>query len=382
MKKRCHAAVLSSIVSGLFLSGGSFTQPTAAFDSVPFVASPRPKEIGVLRKNHKLRKVVFIGKGKIKGPEDVAIDEQGRLYSGSTFNGKIYRITPATANGAEVTQVFADPGGGMTLGLMFIKGGDLIACNCPKGLLSIDKDGKVTTLVEKIDGKPLYWADDLDIASDGKVYFSEASRAHKLVSEYDTMFLDLLEGNPYGKLFVYDPVSKETRLLLKDLYFANGVALSKDEDYVLVNETFRYRVRRFWLKGPKAGTNDIFADNLPGMCDGINRDPEGNYWVSIVAPRTAYMDFVQARPRLKRFDSHLPRFMWGKIDHYGMVLKLDQSGTIIDCLRDPSGKVWTVTNTVPWKNFLFLGSLRGNAIARYDLSNDLSKQPCNRSLPP
>lgn len=38
-------------------------------------------------------------------------------------------------------------------------------------------------------------------------------------------------------------------MLLKDLYFANGVALSKDESFVLVAETFQYRISRYWLKG-------------------------------------------------------------------------------------------------------------------------------------
>jgi sugar lactone lactonase YvrE len=356
---------------GLFLLIGTFwtISPALAFECSPFVPSPRPKQIGVLAKNHKLRKVVFIAKGKVKGPEDIAFDKQGRIYTGSTFDGKVYRITPATADGAKEVQVFADPGGGMTLGLMFDQNENLIACNCPKGLLSLDKEGKVTTLVDRVGDQPVSWTDDLDIASDGKIYFSDASRPPKQVRGYDSMFLDLLGGNAWGKLLVYDPISKETRTLLKDLYFANGVALSKDEDYVLVNETFRYRVHRFWLKGPKAGSDDIFADNLPGMPDGINRDSDGNYWVCLVAPRTAYMDYVQARPKLKKLFSHLPKFTWGRIERYGMVLKLDQSGAIVECLRDPSGKVWSVTNAVPWKHFLFLGSLRSNAIARYDLQS-------------
>jgi hypothetical protein len=61
-------------------------------------------------------------------------------------------------------------------------------------------------------------------------------------------------------------------VLLKDLYFANGVALSANEDFVLVNETYRYRISRYWLKGEQAGTQDVFIDNLPGLPDNLQAD--------------------------------------------------------------------------------------------------------------
>ena len=62
-----------------------------------------------------------------------------------------------------------------------------------------------------------------------------------------------------------DPATGKTETLLKDLYFANGVTLSANEDFVLVNETYRYRITRYWLSGEKAGTHDVFIDNLPGL---------------------------------------------------------------------------------------------------------------------
>jgi sugar lactone lactonase YvrE len=201
------------------------------------------------------------------------------------------------------------------------------------------------------------------------IYFSDATCQFPKQNGYRSMFFDLLSGLPHGELFAYDPSRGETRSLLKGLYFANGVALSKEQDYILVNETFRYRVRRFWLKGPKAGTSDLFAENLPGMVDGISTDSDGDYWVSIVAPRSGYMDYVQARPKLKKLFSHLPHPIWGGFPHYGMVLKLNKSGEIVESLQDPTGRVWSVTNAVPWKNFLFVGSLRAGAIAKLELSD-------------
>ena len=38
---------------------------------------------------------------------------------------------------------------------------------------------------------------------------------------------------------------------MSGLFFANGVTLGPNEDYVLVNETGMGRVHRLWLKGEK-----------------------------------------------------------------------------------------------------------------------------------
>lgn len=52
-------------------------------------------------------------------------------------------------------------------------------------------------------------------------------------------YLDVLEAKPYGQLLKYDPSTKETSLVLDNLAFANGVALSRNEDYLVVCETWK-----------------------------------------------------------------------------------------------------------------------------------------------
>ena len=54
--------------------------------------------------------------------------------------------------------------------------GNLIIADAIQGLISIDIDGKINTLSRKSDSDniPLNFVDDLDIASDGKIYFSDA----------------------------------------------------------------------------------------------------------------------------------------------------------------------------------------------------------------
>ncbi|KAK2395822.1 Calcium-dependent phosphotriesterase superfamily protein [Trifolium repens] len=70
-------------------------------------------------------------------------------------------------------------------------------------------------------------------------------------------------------------MSNETVIVLDDLAFANGVALSKDEDYVVVCETWKFRCLKHWLKGINNGKTDIFIENLPAGPDNINLAPDG-----------------------------------------------------------------------------------------------------------
>lgn len=79
------------------------------------------------------------------------------------------------------------------------------------------------------------FADDVIEASDGSLYFSVASTKFGL----HDWFLDVLEARPHGQLLKYNPSSNEVSILLDHLSFANGVALSPDEDYLLVCETWK-----------------------------------------------------------------------------------------------------------------------------------------------
>ena len=79
-----------------------------------------------------------------------------------------------------------------------------------------------------------------------------------------------MEHRPLGRLLVYNPETKTTTTLLDNLYFANGVAIGSDGTFVLFNETYMYRVQKYWIKGEKAGTSEIVIDKIPGFPDNIS----------------------------------------------------------------------------------------------------------------
>ncbi len=340
----------------------------APIDPAAYQPPSPPALAGVLEPNRDLRSAELLAAGRVRGPEDVAVDGQGRIYAG-TEDGRIVRVTLDA--GGEAVETFAETGG-RPLGLDFDPGGNLIVADGLEGLLSVDAGGRVETLTTEAGGEPFGFADDLDVAADGRIYFSDAS------SRFGpgAYLYDLLESRPHGRLLRYDPLTGETEVLLDGLYFANGVALSRDEDFVLVNETYRYRITRYWLAGPRAGTSEVFLDNLPGFPDGVSSNHRGTFWVALFTVRNPLMDRLHPRPLLKGLLSKLPRFLWPKPAPYGLVLAVDEEGRIRRSLHDPGGeRVLEVTSAEEAGGFLYLGNLSRGRIARLELRRPGRKVP-------
>lgn len=330
-------------------------------DPLPYEPPTPPALRGVLAPNEQLRAAEVFFADRITGPEDVAVDAAGRIYGGAE-DGRIVRIT-LDAEGNPSLETFADTGG-RPLGLHFDAAGRLIVADAMKGLLAIDGAGVVTALSKTADGVDFRFTDDLDIGSDGRIYFSDASWKH----DHHHYLFDLLEARPHGRLLVYDPTTGRTEVLLDDLYFANGIALSQDESFVLVNETYRYRITRYWLKGPKAGQHDLFIDNLPGFPDGISSNRRGTFWLALFTVRNPSADGLHPKPFLKRQLAKLPNLFWPKPAPYGWVLGLDEEGRIVHNLQDPGGRTITqVTSAEEADGYLYLGNLKAKGIGRLKL---------------
>lgn len=93
-------------------------------------------------------------------------------------------------------------------------------------------------LTDEAEGVKIKFADAVDVAKDGMIYFTDASYKYS----YNDFIWDVLEGKPHGRLLSYDPTTKETKVLVSDLYFANGVAVSPDQSFVIFCETVMYDV--------------------------------------------------------------------------------------------------------------------------------------------
>jgi len=210
---------------------------------------------------------------------------------------------------------------------------------------------------------PFGFTDDVDVAKDGTIYFTDATwKFHA-----PNYMADLMECRGNGRFLAYDPKTKTTRALIDELYFANGVAIAPDQSFVLVNETWKYRVLRYWLSGDKKGTWDVFIDNLPGYPDNISLNGNGTFWLALANPRNPQADALAPHPFLRKVVWRLPSFAMPQAVRYSFVLGLNRDGNVTHNLQGPLGKLAPVTSVNEFGEYLYLGSVEDNAIGRVPL---------------
>lgn len=324
-------------------------------DPVAWTPPPAPPLTDIYQPNKLLASIERLEVGP--QPEDMAFDRQGRIYTGLE-DGRIMRLQP---NGS-LPDLFVDTGG-RPLGLVFDGVGNLLVADAYQGLLSISPNGSITVISVEVGGFPFRLTDGVDVAADGTVYFSDAS------SKFDNSqyMADIFEQRPHGRLLAYYPKNKTTKVLLDGLYFANGVALSPDQSFVLVVETNTYRVQRYWLKGPKKGQSEIFADNLPGFPDGISSNDNDTFWIAFISIRDQDNDAICQHPFLLKILMRLPS-AFSVLKPYGLVIGLDNNSTVTKNLQDPSGSYAQITSVREHNNSLYLGSIAESALGRLPLN--------------
>ncbi|GFQ04290.1 protein strictosidine synthase-like 7 [Phtheirospermum japonicum] len=183
---------------------------------------------------HMLRGSEKIGDGQLSAPEDIAYDPRtGVIYTGCQDGWVSRAILPkGSGSGSVVVEKWVNTGG-RPLGIAHGLHSEVIVADADKGLLNISRDGAIELLTDEADGLKFKLTDAVDIGPDGTLYFTDASFKHS----FKEHVLDFLEGRPHGRFLSYDPSTKQTQVLVKDLYFANGVAVSADQSFVIFCET-------------------------------------------------------------------------------------------------------------------------------------------------
>ena len=290
------------------------------------------------------------------GPEDVVVDEQGRVVTG-VEDGRILRLSD---DGRRIDQV-ADTGG-RPLGIELLGDGRLLVCDAKAGLLAVDLEGgSVEPLVSGVAaGRPLHLCNNAAVARDGTVFFTDSTQRFGL----EHFMGDLLEHGGTGRLLRRDG-SGEVTELLDGLQFANGVALAADESYVAVAETGSYQIRRVWLD---SGDSDVLIDNLPGIPDNLSTGEDGLIWVALVTPRSPVLDRAAQYPVLRKATWALPQAVLNKLEvRTTWVVAVDDTGRIVHDLQTSAPGYHMVTGVRQHSGKLYLGSLREHGIAVIDL---------------
>lgn len=294
------------------------------------------------------------------GPESLAVGPDGFLYSGFD-NGAILRFTPQ----GKFHDVWHNTGG-RPLGLRFHPDGSLIACDTTLGLIRITSAKKTERLAQSAAGTQFGFADDLDITADGRfVYFSDASSQW----HYHQERLDMIEHGGHGRLIRYDFETGGTEVLMDGLHFANGVTLGPNEDYLLLAETGSYQVHRYWLKGNKAGSSEVFIRNLPGFPDNVRFNGRDRFWLAVPVPRNPLLDLLAPLPWPRFAVMQYARWLPLPVKRAAIVLGFDLDGGLRHNLQchDPGG-YHHITQVLEHEGSLYCSSLHEKVITRFPLS--------------
>lgn len=339
-----------------------------SFDPVaypPEKLTPGEPMVVPKRNGRMLQGAEKIGNGELFAPEDIAYDaKSGVIYTGCA-DGWIKKVTVKESAAETVVEKWINTGG-RPLGLVHGHHGELIIADAYKGLLNATADGKIQVLTDEADGLKFKLTDGVDIAEDGTLYFTDASYKY----DYEHFALDLLEGRPHGRLMSYDPSSKQTQVLVQKLYFANGVAVSPDNAFVIFCETPLRRCQRYYLRGERKGSADIFVDNLPGVPDNIMYDGEGTYWIALSTELTTAWKLALGYPVISKLTAIMEKYIGlPRMEKNAGVIAVDLHGNPLAHYYDEKLALTSTGKKIG--EYLYCGSI----VAPYILRINLDQNP-------
>lgn len=176
-----------------------------------------------------------------------------------------------------------------------------------------------------------------------------------------------MEGIGHGRLMAYDPKTQQVKVLATGIFFANGVALSKNEEFLLVCETFNFQVSRYWLKGPKTGQYEPFLVDLPAYPDNIHVAKDGSFWLGHPDLMPNTMQFLHSNPWFKLILYKIPKLLVLFKKHDGHFSHWSSEGEMIGSWHDTQGKTFSDIATVTFnrdETEVWLGSYMASGVYR------------------
>lgn len=160
--------------------------------------------------------------------------------------------------------------------------GRLITCeHGGRRVTRTEWDGAITVLADRYQGKRLNSPNDVVVAQDGAIWFTDPH--YGIFSNY--------EGHKAAQelpcnVYRLDPVTGALEAVLTDFACPNGLCFSPDESLLYVADTGRVfeadpqHIRVFDMANGRPRGGRVFHSVAPGCADGIRVDSEGNLWSS------------------------------------------------------------------------------------------------------
>ncbi|XVF43362.1 hypothetical protein PTKIN_Ptkin02bG0034400 [Pterospermum kingtungense] len=299
------------------------------------------------------------------GPESIAFDckregpyvgvSDGRIlkWQGPNLGWKEFAVPSPNRNRKTCdgsTSPDLEPTCGRPLGLKFNHATcNLYIADAYFGLLVVGPDGGVAQqLATSAEGVPFRLTNALDIDTNtGVVYFTDSST----IFQRRQILLSVATFDRSGRLLKYDTRTKKVTVIHRGLAFANGVALSKDNTFLLVSESAKMRILKFRIEDELANgyVPEQFA-KLSRIPDNIKSNEKGEFWIALNSGRGRIQKVNQTT---LDGDSGIP---WISMDPIGV--KYDQNGKILEQLDGNGGCIFDAVSEIEeYKGKLYIGSV-------------------------
>lgn len=314
-----------------------------------------PSLDGALSPNDALDRCRTVGEA-LPGIDDIAEAGDGSLLVSA--GRQVLRLSGPSYEARTVVVEFDAAAGGLTVH----PDGRLLVCVAGRGLAAVDSRGRQTWL-NQVEDQPLHCLTSVAAAPDGSIFASEGSALNAPAD----WCRDLMQKSRAGRVIACGPGFEAPKVLLRDLPYPYGLAMSADGRFLWLTESWSHRLCRAAVVGRELGVVEPVIRNLPGYPARLGRARGGGYWLSIFALRTHLIEFVLREddfreemmrtippeywiaPALATSDSALEPMQsggikalgiqkpWAPPRSYGLVARINDDGDSVESLHSRVG---------------------------------------------
>ncbi len=237
---------------------------------------------------------IEIGEGPLWIPSKKTLlfsDVKGnKIHYWSEKNGSGVFLAPSGHTG---TVPFFEGGVLGSNGLALDSAGNLIICQhgdrrLAKLALGNNKQERLSTLIATYEGKRFNSPNDLTVAANGDIYFTDPPYGHcdiaNSVPGEEMVFVDDKREIPYCGIYRYEAATGVVSLVSDDMKLPNGIALSPDQKWIYVGSS-DMQDPKIWRFSAEDGTGDVFfkgpfGESDAGWCDGMKMHKSGNIFAT------------------------------------------------------------------------------------------------------
>ena len=226
--------------------------------------------------------------------------------------------------------------------------------------------------------RPLAFCNDVTVSKDGNRFYISEPFPYEGASMGGGAFGEAVTLGNNGRLWNFDRETGTVALVAQNYNFIDGVLLDETEEdleqSILVTETTKFRILRFYLRGEKAGQDEIVWEFLPGLADALERDAKGNIWVGIIKTRSPLMTWMHANPWIKPLMLRIPQENLPVPTVTAIMALSPDASTPLFYAEHPGTHVHDIAAAIPGKDFIYLANFSDLTPGLHKIPNPLTQK--------